>query len=249
MTNEPKTNYQLLVPPDVHKDGDLLKELSNEAAVQRLQALLSEWLRMENLVVLTAAGCSVACGGKTMGDLEKAVLDTVKEVSDLSDGAREIIKERLMPKIAGVSKIPFEKWLSYLVNSLHLAQKEASPIESLKWKNASCEPKDIEKLVNYISKAIYAECALTLPDDDDTNFDYDKDIPPHWVFLSRLMARDSTLGRTHLFTLNYDTLFEQAIERWVSSILMGLAGVPMRGLTLPFMVWIFTIQAKWRRVE
>ena len=26
------------------------------------------------------------------------------------------------------------------------------------------------------------------------------------------MARDSNLGRTHLFTLNYDTLFEQAIE-------------------------------------
>ena len=82
------------------KDGDLLKELSNDrtAAVQRLQALLSEWLRMENLVVLTAAGCSVACGGKTMGDLENAVLEAVNKIDDLSQGAKASYRrQRLAP--------------------------------------------------------------------------------------------------------------------------------------------------------
>ena len=231
MTNEPKeeTKYQLLVPSDVEKGGDLLKNCDdNTAAVQRLQALLSEWLRMENLVVLTAAGCSVGCGGKTMGQLENAVLNAVTKVYGLSKGARAIIKQRLKdndntskPKWAQTG---FEKWLSYLVNSVHLEWEEDSPIKSLQWKNASCNKDDIEELVNYISKAIYAECALTLPDDDGPNFDYDKDIPPHWAFLSRLMARDSTLGRTHLFTLNYDTLFEQAIERLGIQYFDGFSG-------------------------
>jgi hypothetical protein len=32
------------------------------------------------------------------------------------------------------------------------------------------------------------------------------------AFLAKLIARDSNLGRAHLFTLNYDTLFEQALE-------------------------------------
>ena len=211
MTNEPKeeTKYQLLVPHDVEKGGDLLKNCDdNTAAVQRLQALLSEWLRMENLVVLTAAGCSVACGGKTMGDLEKAVLEAVNKIYGLPQGARAIIKQRLKDndntRKPEWAKTGFEQWLSYLVNSLYLEQQKDSPIASLQWKNASCEPKDIKKLIDYISKAIYAECALTLPKEKES--DASKTIAPHLAFLSRLMARDSTLGRTHLFTLNYDTL-------------------------------------------
>ena len=38
------------------------------------------------------------------------------------------------------------------------------------------------------------------------------DVSPHLAFLAKLVARDSNLGRAHLFTLNYDTLFEQASE-------------------------------------
>lgn len=38
------------------------------------------------------------------------------------------------------------------------------------------------------------------------------DVAPHLAFLAKLVARDSNLGRAHLFTLNYDTLFEQALE-------------------------------------
>lgn len=37
-------------------------------------------------------------------------------------------------------------------------------------------------------------------------------VAPHLSFLAKLVARDSNLGRAHLFTLNYDTLFEQALE-------------------------------------
>ena len=58
--------------------------------------------------------------------------------------------------------------------------------------------------------AIFAECALSLPDTAAARLA--SDIAPQLAFLSKLVARDSNLGRTHLFTLNYDTLFEQALE-------------------------------------
>ena len=58
--------------------------------------------------------------------------------------------------------------------------------------------------------AIFAECALSLPDTAAAKSA--SDIAPQLAFLSKLVARDSNLGRTHLFTLNYDTLFEQALE-------------------------------------
>lgn len=58
--------------------------------------------------------------------------------------------------------------------------------------------------------AIFAECALSLPDSGHAT--PPTQIAPQPAFLSKLVARDSNLGRTHLFTLNYDTLFEQALE-------------------------------------
>jgi hypothetical protein len=65
--------------------------------------------------------------------------------------------------------------------------------------------------IEKISKAIFAECALTLPDSHPSATNA-VGIAPHLAFLAKLVARDSNLGRANLFTLNYDTLFEQALE-------------------------------------
>ena len=65
--------------------------------------------------------------------------------------------------------------------------------------------------VKSVRAAIFAECALTLPDVDDIATSPTV-VAPHLAFLAKLVARDSNLGRVHLFTLNYDTLFEQACE-------------------------------------
>lgn len=213
--------YQLLGPSGGEKAEDFLSSChDNQEAIQRLQALLSEWLRMENLVVLTAAGCSIDCGGKTMAGLEEAVLTSAKEISvtltngngGLSEDIKKLIDERLKKGDKSEwAKTGFEQWLSYLANAVYLATKTHSPIDSLTWKDSSVSIADIQNLVSYISKAIYAECALTLPDDTASE-DGERSIAPHLAFLSKLVARDSNLGRTHLFTLNYDTLFEQALE-------------------------------------
>ncbi len=225
---EVSTKYSLKGPSENGQIDDLLKDKNDQDSRQRLQALISEWLRMENLVVLTAAGCSIACGGKPMGgsdSLEKAVLETVNAIDALSAGAKKIIAERLKPldKRGEWAKTGFEEWLSYLVNAVYLGTESRSPIHSLTWKTQSEEVEkeiaadiafsiaDVELLIGYIAKAIYAECALTLPDNTSSP-EGEKVIAPHLAFLSKLVARDSNLGRTHLFTLNYDTLFEQALE-------------------------------------
>ena len=70
---------------------------------------------------------------------------------------------------------------------------------------------ELSWFVDNIGKAIFADCALTLPD-TGASAAAATDIAPHLAFLSKLVARDSNLGRAHLFTLNYDTLFEQALE-------------------------------------
>ena len=199
--------YQLVGPSDSGEVSDLLADLGEKESRHRLQALIAEWLRMENLVVLTGAGTSVSSGGKTMDNLENTVLETVKAMEDLPVGAAAIIEARQNQKEE--EKIGFEDWLSFLVNAHHLGAAPCSLFDGIRW-NLTTEPSqdDLSSLIDRIGKAIFAECALSLP--ETSSFAArSADIPPHLSFLAKLVARDSNLGRAHLFTLNYDTLLER----------------------------------------
>jgi SIR2-like protein len=208
---EKPSEYQLIGPSDDGKINDLLKGLSTKDGRQRLQALIAEWLRMENLVVLAGAGTSVTSGGKTMVNLEKDVLATIKLLPNLPANIKAIIEDRTALS-DDAWKLGFEDWLSYLVNASFIGSSQSSPFNGVQWRGAvNPTPGELTSFIAQIGKAIFAECALTLSDTNESARVAD-DIAPHLAFLSKLVARDSNLGRAHLFTLNYDTLFEQALE-------------------------------------
>ena len=224
--------YQLLSPDSVGAGKDLVKGKTAEEGLLRIQSLLAEWLRMENVVVLAAAGCSVKAGGRLMGgpaskNLECLVLDAV-EKCDLSSEAKAIIEWRKANK---PDKGNFEEWLSFLFSAGGLVKTKGTPIHSITWKQVSQNSKDNELtlssenakiLQEYIERAIYAECALELNRNELTN--EESETSGHIPFLAKLIARDANLGRTHLFTLNYDTLFEQALEELGIQYFDGFSG-------------------------
>jgi hypothetical protein len=209
MPSDPKdapTEYRLIGPADDGNFDDLLANLSSKESQQRLQALIAEWLRMENLVVLTGSGTSVSAGGKTMATLEEAVLRTIKALPKTPANIGSVIDARsATPPAGGPSKIPFEDWLSYLVNASFIGATSSSPFSGVQWRGTLAPTQDeLSSFISNVGRAIFAECALTLADTTP--------VAPQLPFLAKLVARDSNLGRTHLFTLNYDTLFEQALE-------------------------------------
>jgi hypothetical protein len=208
------TEYQLIGPAEDGETGNLLESLNKKEGRQRLQALLSDWMRMDNLVVLAGAGTSVSSGGKTMVQLEESVLRTVRALADQPEGVTSLIDGRLaaIDRTSQPPSLGFEAWLSYLVSAAVIASNAGSPISGVQWKGKT-QPSEAEvsSLVKWLGKSIYAECALILPD-GTAGTNATLTIAPHIAFLAKLVARDSNLGRTHLFTLNYDTLFEQALE-------------------------------------
>ncbi len=216
MANEPKetgSEYQLIGPSEDCKVSDLLAPLNNKDARLRLNALIAEWLRMENLVVLAGAGTSVTSGGKTMPGLENEVLKIIKLLPKLPASVGPIIDARAATPAAGaLPKLSFEEWLSYLANASFIGASETSPFSGVQWRGvANPTQADLLWFVDQIGKAIFAECALTLADSGEAATTATQ-IAPHLAFLAKLVARDSNLGRAHVFTLNYDTIFEQGLE-------------------------------------
>jgi hypothetical protein len=219
-----RCNYQLISPVSAGESEDLLSGKSHDEGLRRIQALLADWLRMENVVVLTAAGCSVGSGGRLMSgqnenNLECLVLDAVEKCT-LTTEARSIIEWK---KDNNFGSGNFEPWLSYLFSVSELTADPESPIESVLWKEDTHLSGEVQKeLCGLIGKAIFSECALQLDHAELT--DNEIESSGHIPFLAKLIARDTTLGRTHLFTLNYDTLFEQAMEELGIQYFDGFTG-------------------------
>jgi hypothetical protein len=213
----------------------LVADKTVEEGQRRIQALLADWLRMENVVVLTAAGCSVGAGGRLMtapaeNNLECLVLDAVEQCP-LSAAARALISWK---RNNDFGKGNFEDWLSYLFNASGMTKAAHSPIEGVTWKGEVAVPGDgmrapelseIDEraLRAFTEKAIFAECALEL-DRREMTGGAGSTSSGHIPFLAKLIARDTNLGRTHLFTLNYDTLFEQAMEELGIQYFDGFSG-------------------------
>jgi hypothetical protein len=101
----------------------------------RLQALLAEWLRMENLVVLLGAGSSVPRGGLVIGELEKSALQIVAERCNQTErtSCLRLIQQRLA---SGGNGMKFEEWLSYLSNAAYLLSRDDSPVTGLEWEGS-----------------------------------------------------------------------------------------------------------------
>jgi hypothetical protein len=208
------SEYRLIGPSEDGNVNDLLDQLNPKDGRQRLQALIAEWLRMENLAVLTGSGVSVTSGGKTMEGLERQVLGTIRALSDIPSSIASIIDARrvTLGDDGAPQRIGFEDWLSYLASANFIGSSPGSPLSGVRWRGDTNPAQDeLSWFIARINNAIFVECALTLAD-TGPSATIASDIAPHLAFLSKLVARDSNLGRTHLFTLNYDTLFEQALE-------------------------------------
>jgi len=190
--------------------GDLLEGLRESAALDRIQALLSDWLRIENMVILMGAGCSISQNGVSLAQLEDHVLDTVLDLGiDIPDlgQALDLVRAR---KDQGERATGFETWLSSIATAKHALRASGSLFQSVGARfgseEARLKPSELSSLLAAVSRIIVSRCSLTLPP-------FANDGPfGHHALVAKLVARDPTLGRAHLFTGNYDLLVEAAAD-------------------------------------
>lgn len=188
-------------------------------AYKKLGDKFKEWVLPENLVILTGAGTSIISGsdGKPMPDKDGKKY-AGKTVWTIWDAVKASISDVDIDSI--LKQFDFYDSASKKENNKFNLELLLSLIENFITANSNITEASVKKLVDDCQKlkdaiieTLKKECELYL-----------HDIAPHPQFLRTLLAaRKRSQSRLKLFTLNYDTLFEQSAETINATIIDGFS--------------------------
>lgn len=169
----------------VFEPGDIQDKMQYAHKVKRnkYQKFLNN--QFENLVVLTGAGSSVGMGTE---------LKQGRLLCQLWEDTEALLTKAKLDKFCDLVHYKDKDETGYIKN----LEKLLSCANSAK-EYVSDNIFNIEDIINKIEKLIKTSCELDLPKNS-----------PHKEFLEKITKRKVTLPRAKIFTLNYDTLFEQA---------------------------------------
>jgi len=170
------------------------KKHANALLYKQLTRKFEKSIRSENIVLLTGAGASIECGGPSMLGLWKIVSEDTSVIDDW--GA--------LLKSAGYKPETGKENLEDLLSRLQTLTR-AHKINS---ENG----KDFDEKIKKVEAKILEECKKVKIEDNSS----------HVRFLSRVLkGRSASSPRLKVFTLNYDTAFEQTGDRIGAVVMDG----------------------------
>ncbi|MCY3764584.1 MAG: SIR2 family protein [Gemmatimonadetes bacterium] len=220
--------------------------------LEEIRIRLGTLLKTENVSFLLGAGASVACGGITIGslpisielalhnngvsDCEPADIQNWLSLfyaaarcvasSDIVPTTAEDIQERHRQLADGKEKVDhLEVNLEQILATLHRWRKalprtaERMCISGDPRVVASAE--DLVDCLTQVTRSLAQHCQLPKWGKDSGLSDYK-------VFVRKTLTRPLNLKRVNLFTLNYDTLIEQATDAEGVVLLDGFVGTTRR---------------------
>jgi hypothetical protein len=186
------------------KDEALAEAKANEIHAKAIEDKCKEALKSENLVILTGAGSSMDGGGKSVSEIWEELLG-----KDEVEAQKELYLNKVLglvtKKIEEIKKEKFfdKKNLEELLSRLEIERKAA--------KNRGEENKEISDQIKEINTQIKKLCSV--PNSEPKT---------HQTFLTKILAaRKKTSPRAKIFTLNYDTFFEDAASEIKAVVIDG----------------------------
>ncbi len=217
-----KIEYNIFIDGVLHKfenDDNNPNKLDYALATKRKK--YSEFLnnQFENLIILTGAGSSVGVGENIfIGNV--SVERKGRLLAQLWDDVSEAITETILNRFCILVKYNDKqkekeedvgsKYVKNLEKLLSLANVAINYVTDVPLQGEIAL--DIEDIIIQIEKIIKINCTLKLPEN-----------AAHSVFIEKITKRKVTLPRVKIFTLNYDTLFEQAGRKKNFTIIDGFS--------------------------
>lgn len=187
------------------------KEEEIKPSVQQIQnekrRIYSEFFKkpFKNLLVLTGAGSSIGVGGKSMCQL----WDIAERKYYVEETDEKIINSDFQT-LCSVIKFDYatknlESLLSRIEGCIRFSEDK-----EIQFKKGKHKLSEIRK---QIFETIKVECTITTSPENT----------PHKQFLEKVLQRKQTSPRVKIFTLNYDTLFENAAQSSNAIIIDGFS--------------------------
>jgi hypothetical protein len=197
----------VLINGSIHDFKEEVNPNKMDYAVKSKRNMYKQFLnnQFENLSVLTGAGSSVGIGETNKGRLLSQLWDDVETEITLP------ILERFCDLVGYTDRDEKKDTrIKNLEKLLSIANIAKNYIE-----DKPKEGRDLIKIgaiITTVEKVIKDKCTITLPDNS-----------PHKYFLDKVTKRKVTAPRIKVFTLNYDTLFEQAARNSNYTIIDGFS--------------------------
>lgn len=192
-----------------------------EYALATKRKKYSEFLnnQFENLIILTGAGSSVNIGENIIVD-EVSTERKGRSLAQLWDDVEAKLSQPILDKFCKLVKYEEKfkendedadfKYVKNLEKLLSLANIATNYVVDVPEEDKVAM--NIEEIIRDIEKIIKVNCSLKLPEN-----------APHSLFIEKITKRKVTLPRVKIFTLNYDTLFEQAGRKKNFTIIDGFS--------------------------
>lgn len=235
------------------EDPDGLAKLTKDDVINRaakeIHGKLEILLRSDNVTLLLGAGCSMMAGGVSLATIpwqfEKLLLEQGLTATSTEPWLE--LFYQIVHALTGESLTPADRWreLDDFEKSTAKGKKWQKPIEVnieefLNWLhswmsgfledelevsagtgNLVIRQEDLDWLIHWMTETLVRLCRLPLRGKESSLNDHKK-------LLRKLLRRPLNLRRASLFTLNYDTLLEQAADAEGIVFLNGFVGTLLR---------------------
>ncbi|HXF05412.1 MAG TPA: SIR2 family protein [Blastocatellia bacterium] len=210
-----------------------------------IRVRISTLLKAETVSLLLGAGASVCCGGQLIGSVPPAVEQKLYEQCEAEIGKQQVpqwlkvfylavracgaqnsprTEEEIRERLQRVSRneadklnANFEKVLTQLYRWRSALPEAGGRLQIDQPLTLDTTARDLDEALQHATRALASTCVLPVVGKEDG-------LGYYRILLRKLLTRPLNLKRVNIFTLNYDTLVEQAADAEGIVLLDGFVG-------------------------